>query len=225
MSGVRHPWTLGDVLMRRPRPLYDFIYRRGAPWEGGPRRELVELVDSGDVTPELPGPRAIDLGCGTGSSVTFLAERGFDAVGVDISPVAISKARMAAEAAGVAPRLVVADLMDPTTTLGAPFDLLLDGGMIDDFPRALRPAAVARVAELARPGSVFVTWCFYAHDRDLPTMSFSGPSRRVAPGIEPEEFHELYATEWDIDLLRGGVDEGFACFRLTRIPNEEGGIR
>lgn len=221
---MRNRWTLSDLLMRNPRAIYDWMYRRGAPWEGGPRQELIDLVDSGDVGPSDPGPRAIDLGCGTGSGAVFLAERGFDVVGIDLSPVAISKARVAAGLAGVEPQLFVADLMDPTTDLGGPFDLLLDGGMIDDFPRSLRPAAVARVAELARPGSVFVTWCFYAHDRDLPLMSFSGPSRRGALGIEPEEFRELYAAEWDIDLLRGGVDQGFACFRLTRLPNEKGGL-
>ena len=222
---MRNRWALSDVLMRNPRAIYDWMYRRGAPWEGGPRRELVDLVDSGQLGPADPGRRAVDLGCGTGSNVVFLAERGFDVVGVDISPVAISKARVSAEAAGVEPRWVVADLMDPTVSLGGPFDLLLDGGMIDDFPRSRRSAAVARVTALARPGSVFITWCFYAHDRDLPVMSFSGPSRRGAPGIEPEELQELYATQWMIEQVAGGVDEGFACFRLTRRSHERGDVR
>jgi SAM-dependent methyltransferase len=218
MSDVRHPWTFGNVLMRRPRLLYDFVYRRGAPWDGGPRRELVELVDSGTLTPESPGRRAIDLGCGTGANVTFLARHGFDVIGVDLSSVAIRQARDAASAAGVDPRFEVADLMDLPADLVGPFDLLLDAGMVDDFPRSLRPAVAKRIAALARPGSVFITWCFYSYDRKLPIFSLSGPSRRVAPGFEPEEFHAVYGEDWEIDVQSGGVDDRFACFRLTRRP-------
>jgi len=33
------------------RWLYDWLYRRGAPWESGPREELVELVGSGPTEP------------------------------------------------------------------------------------------------------------------------------------------------------------------------------
>jgi SAM-dependent methyltransferase len=218
MSDVRRPWTLSDVLMRRPRLIYDFAYRRGAPWDGGPRRELVDLVDSGALTPQTPGPRAIDLGCGTGANVAFLSRHGFDAMGIDISPVAIEQARENASASGVDPRFETTDVMDPTADLGGPFDLLLDGGMVDDFPRSLRPGLASRIAGLARPGSVFITWCFYAYDRQLPAFSLSGPSRRGSPGFEPEEFDALYRKDWEIDLLSGGVDHRFACFRLTRRP-------
>lgn len=218
MSEVRHPWTLGDVLMRRPRLVYDFLYRRGAPWDGGPHRELVDLVESGALTVETPGPRAIDLGCGTGANVTFLTQHGFDAIGIDLSPVAIRKARENASALGVEPRFEVGDLMDPATDLAGPYDVLLDGGMVDDFPRSLRPAVAKRIASLARPGSVFITWCFYADDRQLPIVSLSGPSRRGAPGFEPEEFVAIYDADWQIEALSGGVEDRFACFRLIRRP-------
>lgn len=40
-----------------------------------------------------PKGRALDIACGTGSNSIFLAKKGFDVVGVDISPVAINKAR------------------------------------------------------------------------------------------------------------------------------------
>jgi 2-polyprenyl-3-methyl-5-hydroxy-6-metoxy-1,4-benzoquinol methylase len=36
--------------------------------------------------------RALDIGCGTGTNVLYLAEKGFDVCGVDISKVAIRKA-------------------------------------------------------------------------------------------------------------------------------------
>jgi len=47
---------------------YNLLYRFGAPWEMGPREELVTLVESGQVA----GPgRAIDLGCGSGANAIF----------------------------------------------------------------------------------------------------------------------------------------------------------
>jgi SAM-dependent methyltransferase len=89
--------SLLDLLSRVRRRAYDSMDRRGAPWESGPRPELVELVESGRVRPG----RAIDLGCGSGADSVFLAGNGFDVTGVDLSPVAVEKAGAAVAAAGV----------------------------------------------------------------------------------------------------------------------------
>ena len=43
-----------------------------------------------------PG-RALDLGCGTGTNVLWLAQHGWTAVGVDRSPIAIESARRRAD--------------------------------------------------------------------------------------------------------------------------------
>lgn len=56
--------------------------------------------------------RALDLACGQGVTAVWLARRGLDVRGVDISPVAVRHARDLAERAGVADhcRFDVADL-------------------------------------------------------------------------------------------------------------------
>lgn len=208
--------ALLDAFYRIGRPFYDWMYRRGAPWESGARRELVDLVSSGAVTPASPGPRAIDLGCGSGADCVYLAERGFEAVGVDYSAVAIEKAIDLADEAGVEAVFRVVDILELPEEIGGPFDLLFDGGTLDDFPRATRPRVAEVYSSLARPGSVLVLWCFYARDTDLPRMSFGGPSRWGAPGIEPDELVALFGTGWDIDLVSGGVERRNACFALTR---------
>ena len=41
----------------------------------------------------LKGKRALDIGCGTGELLRQLAERGFEVTGIDLSEVAISKAK------------------------------------------------------------------------------------------------------------------------------------
>lgn len=113
---------------------------------------------------------------------------------------------------------VIADLLAlPNDTVRGPFDLLFDGGTIDDFPPRIRPQIAQTVTRLARPGSVFVMWCFYAERSDLPLMSFGGPSRYGAPPIEPGEETELFGNDWDIErhnLTEPSAHE--ACFILTR---------
>jgi SAM-dependent methyltransferase len=48
---------------------------------------------------DLPPGRALDVGCGEGADAIWLAERGWSVTAVDISQVAIDRARAAADAA------------------------------------------------------------------------------------------------------------------------------
>ncbi len=211
------------------RWIYDLMYHWWAPWDGvGVRAELRELLVRGVVDAERH-PRAVDLGCGTGANVVFLAEQGFQATGVDFSKVALDKARLRAADAGVSSRcsFVEADLTDPSLTLaGGPFDLLLDFGAIDDLRAAARPRAARLAAELSRPGSRFLFWCFYGAPEDLPRISFHGPSK-LAPGLSPGEEQELFGAAFDVETFMDPQVPGAACFLLTRrasVTTSPGGV-
>ena len=208
--------TLADVFFRYARPIYDWMYRRGAPWEGSTKHDFVDLLSSGRISPEAVGPRAIDLGCGIGDYTRLLASHGFEVFGVDLSPVAIERARSTSEPTEASPRFVNADLLDLPDQVRGPFDLLVDIGTLDDFPRSRRPEAVEVMTSLSRPGSVLYLWCFFGRDRDLPPVSFQGASRYLAPGIEPGELHALFADGWDIEPVAGGPEERWASFLMTR---------
>ncbi len=201
---------------------YDVMYRWGAPWEIGPRSELVELVESGRLTPERLAPgRAIDLGCGTGANSLFLAERGFDVVGVDFSRVALRKAERKAEAAGLSDRarFIRGDLTAASIPgVDGPFDLLVDYGTLDDLARGARRRMADTVVRLARPGALFLLWAFHAARAELPWISFDGPSR-LAPGLEPGEERELFGSAFEIERLpRPEPGSRFACFLMERRP-------
>jgi SAM-dependent methyltransferase len=58
----------------------------------------------------LPKGRALDLAAGEGRNAIFLAEKGFEVDAVDISEVALKKARQWARAKGLRIRTFVADL-------------------------------------------------------------------------------------------------------------------
>ncbi|WP_100811128.1 MULTISPECIES: bifunctional NAD(P)/FAD-dependent oxidoreductase/class I SAM-dependent methyltransferase [unclassified Microbacterium] len=99
----------------------DAIFTGGAP---EPHDRMLEAW-SGRVNATLeaiardlePG-RALDLGCGEGGDAIWLAENGWHATGVDLSPTAIDRARTAATARGLTARttFVVSDLSTYTDT-------------------------------------------------------------------------------------------------------------
>ncbi len=194
---------------------YNLIYRFGAPWEIGVRTELKELVESGRLRP-APGETAIDLGCGTGANTLFLAESGWETVGVDFSPVAVDKARARAREAGGFDnlRFVVGDLSG-TTLQGAegPFDFLLDYGTLDDLQEPHRTRMAQLITRIAAPNARFLMWCFYGRSEAMPR-----PMRgRISTSIEPGELEERFGAEWDIEELAGMTGEPkTALFLLTR---------
>jgi SAM-dependent methyltransferase len=199
---------------------YDLMYRWRAPWEMGARAELIALVQAGRVTPERLAPgRAVDLGCGAGANAVFLAQAGFVVVGVDFSSVALRKARRASIAANVSERvhLVRGDLTAPDLPgVEGPFDLLVDYGTLDDLASADRRKMAATIVRLARPGSIFVMYAFYAARADLPRFSLTGPSR-VTLALEPGEEVDLFGRAFEIERLpEPRPDQLTAAFVMTR---------
>jgi len=142
------------------RALYDLMYRIGAPWDGPPRPELVTLVERGVLTPAQLAPgRAVDLGCGTGANILYLAQHGFESTGIDFSAIALRVARKRASAVGMDGQILFVE-GDFTSSeipgVEGPFDLLVDYGTLDDLDPAGRRAMANMVSNLARPGAVFL---------------------------------------------------------------------
>jgi SAM-dependent methyltransferase len=85
-GGVRHDGEHG------PRPRWDAAFwderYSSAPliWSGHVNAALREEVEG------LPAGQALDVGCGEGGDALWLAERGWDVLGVDVSQVALGRA-------------------------------------------------------------------------------------------------------------------------------------
>src|SRR5688500_10131498 len=79
------------------------------PWDTGrPSVELMRRLAQFSIAP----CRAIELGCGTGTTAIWLAQQGFSVTAVDISPTAIARAEERARREGVQVRWLAADATD-----------------------------------------------------------------------------------------------------------------
>ena len=123
-------------------------------------------------------------------------------------------------------RLVRGDLTAPSLPgVEGPFDLLVDYGTLDDLAPTDRRAMAATIIRLARPGSIFVLYAFYAARADLPRFSLTGPSRLV-PVLEPGEEVELFGDAFEIERLPEPRPEHLtAAFVMTRRDHQAAGRR
>lgn len=162
------------------RLFFELWYRFGRPpWDTGvPPPELVAVVEGA-----LPPGRAIDLGCGTGTNVVYLARHGWDAVGVDFAPRAIAAARRKAHEAGVSARFHVADVT-ALPGLGAPFDLALDMGCLHSLPRAGRASYASGLARILRTGSLYLLYAFTSRAPEHEVRSLFAPAFEVENVVE-----------------------------------------
>src|SRR5262245_2677638 len=113
--------------MQWRRVMYNLMYRLGAPrWDTGiTPPEVVDIIEGANA---LPPGRALDLGCGTGTNVLYLAQHGWEVVGVDFSPLAIQRARQRAQKTP-AVTLVEGDVTRLSQlAIAGPFDFILDIG-------------------------------------------------------------------------------------------------
>jgi SAM-dependent methyltransferase len=73
----------------------------GLAWLIGIRIRIPPEVEQAFQSGGIPEGPVLDLGCGTGTNVIYMAKQGRQAIGIDFVPQAIAKARLKAQKAGV----------------------------------------------------------------------------------------------------------------------------
>jgi SAM-dependent methyltransferase len=167
-------------------------YFRGyMPWDTGQTPpEIVALAH------ELPPGRALDLGCGTGTSARYLAQRGWQVTGIDFIPAAIRRARQLAKAANLSIDFRVGDVTRLDGVSG-PFDLAFDIGCFHNLSPVQQRAYVDRLAHVTRPGATFALYAFAP--RELH-------GRRA--GVTPDEVTQVFAPGFAVARIVQGTDTG-----------------
>lgn len=191
-----------------PHPSWNDSYASGhLPWDTGqPEPELVEFVGSGEVT---PGP-ALEIGAGTGTNSIWLAERGFDVLGVDVSPLAVERAKAKMDGRALRCRFDALDFLNAPVP-GGPFQFAFDRGCFHVFDEAgERERFAAQVAAALAPGGL---WLSLIGSTEGPPREVGPPrrsAREVILAIEPAlEIVELRSAEF-------GGNHGKAWLCLSR---------
>ncbi|MDX6373779.1 MAG: hypothetical protein QOD98_2767 [Nocardioidaceae bacterium] len=170
-------------------------------WSGQPNPRLVEHAT------ELPPGLALDVGCGEGADVVWLAGRGWRATGADLSVVALEKARRHAGEAGVADRTdwVHVDLAADPLPGGA--DLV--SAMYVHVPEADFDRVYTAIAEAVRPGGTLLVAGHHPAERDTDLRN-------------PHLSHLLFPPERVTSLLEDGWRIDVADARTREVPGHDG---
>ena len=139
---------------------FNLAYLQKPIWDTG--ISPPELLDF--ITSRSPG-RALDLGCGTGRNVITLAKHGWTVTGVDFSRRAIQKAKRKAQLNQVVVDLYVADVTQ-LSSIGGPFDLILDLGCFHSLPANRRQAYITKIGELLDDTGTYLLYTFITTELD-----------------------------------------------------------
>ncbi len=186
--GPGHDGDHSDFKPHFDRAYWDEHYG-SAPtlWSGKPNPVLVDEVG------DLPPGRALDVGAGEGADTLWLAARGWQVLGTDVSQVALDRAAAAAEVAGLSHQVlwVQQDLLAWTPParsfelVSAQFFHLLP----DD-----RPRVYAGLAAAVAPGGIFLVVAH--HPSDLDTTVPRPPVEELF--FTADEIAERLDEQWEV---------------------------
>lgn len=188
--------------MRLPRR-FRFIWRylRGdMPWDSGiVPPEITGWIAEYEAQGGVPG-RALDVGCGTGTTSLFLAEHGWEVQGLDFAPNAIARARRKARAANLrgSVQFESADVSRHALLAdAAPFELVVDIGCLHGLTPDQRRGYAANLKRLTTPGATYLLYAFQ------PGLSRDG---QRAIGIDRTGLDALLGPEFEVVDVVMSVD-------------------
>ena len=160
-----------------------------AIWSGRPNGRLVAEVAG------LAAGRALDVGCGEGADAIWLARSGWTVTAIDISEVAVSRARQAAELAGATIDWVCGDVLQAPFPARS-FDLL--SMQYPALPKAAGDAAVRALLDAVRPGGLLLAVYHDLDDEHREHMK----SRGVDPAdyVGADDLVQLLGGDFTVEL-------------------------
>ena len=156
--------------------------RDGAMWSGRPNGRLV--AEAADLIAGI----ALDVGCGEGADAIWLAQHGWTVTAIDISDVALRRARDAAVLAGTTVEWVRGNALE-TPFPARTFDLL--SLQYPALPRAAGDGAVRTLLDAVRPGGLVLAVYHDLDDEHREHMK--------GRGVDPAD----YVAADDLRLLLG----------------------
>jgi SAM-dependent methyltransferase len=170
-----------------PADWFDSAYAGTPPWDiGRPQPAIERLTETGQITGTV-----LDVGCGTGENVLYLAERGYEVAGIDGAPRAIQRARDKARARGLSARFEVADALHLPVPQ-RPFDTNIDSGLFHVFSDGEREQFRDSLRSVIRAGGTYFMMCFSEHQ-----PGNWGPRR-----VTQAEIKSTFGEGWRVNYIQ-----------------------
>lgn len=176
-----------------PLEFFNFVYQDIPPWDiGAPQPAMAALLNK-----YPPGSPILDVGCGSGDLSIYLAQLGYQVLGIDFVEKAIANARD--KAASLSPEVAcyldfhLADALQPSL-LQRQFGAVVDSGFFHLFDPEQCDRLVNEVSHVLLPGGHY-----YLHE-----FAFEFPVPNMPRMITSREIQALFTPNrgWQIKELQ-----------------------
>ena len=152
---------------------WDEIYKeyplREIPWHTEkPDENIVNLLEEGKIK---KGEDVLDMCCGAGTNSIYLANKGLNVWGVDISPEAIKIAKKRCKKENQNCNYIVGNVLKKE--FDKKFDFILDRGCFHHIPDGKKNNYVEKVNKLLKKRGKMYLKCFSDKDPSFPKTKMS----------------------------------------------------
>ena len=190
--------------------VYSEVNLARIPWNSDkPDQELIELIDSKKIIPGY----VFDVGCGTGTDAIYLASKGANVTGIDISHEAIRIAEDKAEKAAVKVTFMAGDFLD-TEFENERFDFVNDRGFFHIISPSRREEFAAKVSRILESQGFYYLRCW------SDKQEFEGESTpyRIYKDIIYHTFSKFFDVGEIKDIRWGGRGPwSYVCLMRKRV--------
>lgn len=145
------------MIKEQMEEIYRSIAPEEIPWNMETPPDLLRALVEGE---RIRPCKAIEFGCGTGNYVMYLAGKGFDATGVDISEAAIKIAKRSALEKKRTCRFLVSDVLGDMKEIRETFDFAYDWELLHHIFPPDREKYVGNVFRLLPPQGIYLSVSF-----------------------------------------------------------------
>ena len=171
---------------------FESAYIGVPPWDiGRPQSEFMRLAEAGETKGSV-----LDVGCGTGENVLYLASQGHEVWGIDFAPAAIEKARAKARERGLEVTFIAWNVLE-LQSLKRTFDTVIDSGLFHSLTDGERLLFFRSLTAVLEPGGAYFMLCFSEHE-----PGSWGPRR-----VTQAEIRAAFGQSWRINYIRQALFE------------------